>query len=594
MINRTTRLLWRRKYKHSRRHVEDMGEQAEEQIERHFFRRLSRLYLVRRFVLSWMALLMLLSGIVVVQSRALSFYYQDFKPVQGGIYTEGIIGTFTNANPVYAVGGVDKAVAQLLFGSLLKFDEKNMLIGDLAQSWTVDDTGKQYKVILRNDIYWHDGKAVTAEDVLFTYRLIQTPDAKSPLFTSWQGVKIESPDRRTVIFTLPNVLTSFPYSLTNGLVPKHLLSDVPASQLRSARFNTAEPVGSGPFKWENVEVRGRTPEDREERVALIPNETYHAGAPKIQKFIMRTFRNDQRLLKSFERQEINSMVGLSSLPDYLENNEAIKIHSIPVTGSVMAFFRNSHEQLKDVKVRQALVRAVDTAALVNGLGYPAIAVNSPFLSSHLGYDPKLVQLETDIQEANRLLDEAGWIRGSDGMRSKDNVNLSFTVQTQNTSEFTYVTQFLQKAWQAVGADVKIEQPRENDFQNVVTLHNYDVLVHGISLGADPDVFAYWHSSQGGVLSANRLNFSEYSSDTADQGLEGGRTRNDPELRAVKYRAFLEAWRNDAPALALYQPRLLYVVRGGLHNFDSQMVNSASDRLSNVHNWMIRQTRVNKE
>lgn len=593
MINRTTRLLWRRRYKHSRRQVEDIGDHAEEHIERHFFRRLSRLNTVRRFVLSWMMLLVLLSGIVVVQSRALSFYYQDFKPAPGGIYTEGIIGTFTNANPLYSVGGVDKTVAQLVFGSLFKFDENNQLVGDLAGSWSVDDTGRRYTVVLRDNIYWHDGRAVTADDVLFTYRLIQTPDAKSPLFTSWQGVKIESPDRRTVVFTLPNVLTSFPYSMTNGLVPKHILSDVPVSQLRSARFNTAEPIGSGPFKWEDVEVRGRTPEDREERIALTPNENYHAGAPKLQRLIMRTFRNDERLLKSFENQEINAMVGLAGVPDYLQDKKDIKIHSIPVTGAVMAFFRNTHDQLKDVKIRQALVRAVDTAELVNGLGYPAIGVNSPFLTTHLGYDEKLVQLETNIEEANRLLDEAGWVRDNNGIRAKDGQKLSFTVQAQNSSEFTYVTQFLQKAWIAVGADVKIEQPKANDFQNVVTLHNYDVLVHGISLGADPDVFAYWHSSQGGVLSANRLNFSEYSSEAADQGLEGGRTRNDPELRAVKYRAFLAAWRNDAPALALYQPRLLYVVRGGLFNFDVQMVNSSSDRLSNVHNWMIRQTRVNK-
>lgn len=594
MINRTTRLLWRRRYKHSRRQVEDIGEQAEEQIERHFFRRLSRLNTVRRFVISWLALLVLLSGIVIAQTRALPSYYQDFRPVSGGSYTEGIIGSFTNANPLYAVGGVDKAVSQLLFGSLLKFDERNALVGDLAESWSVDESGRRYTVILRDNIFWHDGQLLTAADVLFTYQLIQNPDAKSPLFSSWRGVTIGSPNARTVVFTLPNVLTSFPHSLTNGLVPKHLLENVQISQLRSARFNTVEPVGSGPFKWDAVEVRGTTPEEREERVALIPNDKYYAGAPKLQRFIVRTFRDDQRLLKSFENRELNAMVGLSSVPDFIDDNEDVKVHSIPVTGAVMVFFKNSHDQLNDVKVRRALVRAINTTELVNGLGYSAIAVDSPFLSAHTGYDSRLVQLEINVEEANRLLDEAGWLRGTDGMRAKEGKPLHFILQAQSSSEFTYVTQFLQKSWRAVGVDVKIEQPNEDDFQTVVRDRNYDALLNGIGLGADPDVYAYWHSSQGAIQATNRLNFSEYNSMAADQALESGRTRNDPGLRTVKYKPFLEAWRNDAPALALYQPRLLYVVRGGLYNFDPQMINSASDRLSNVHNWMIRQARVNKE
>ncbi len=593
MINRTTRLLWRRRYKHSRRHVEDIGEQAEEQIERHFFRRLGRLYVVRRFVVSWMLLLVLLAGVVVAQTRALNTYYLDFRPTSGGIYTEGVIGSFTNANPLYAVAGVDKTISHLIFSGLLKYNEQNVLVGDLAKSWSVDESGRKYTVVLRDQLVWHDGKHLTAEDVLFTYQLIQHPDAKSPLFISWRGVKVEAPDLKTVVFTLPNVLASFPHSLTNGLVPKHLLKDVPISQLRSANFNTSNPVGSGPFKWEEVEVRGTTPEEREERIALSRNDKYYAGAPKLQRFIVRTFRDDQRLLKSFEDKAINAMVGLSSVPDSMEPGANITAYSVPITGAVMVFFRISHEQLNDVRVRQALVRAVDTVALVNSLGYPAIAVDSPFLRSHDGYDRKLVQLETNIEEANRLLDEAGWLRGGNGVRVKDGQLLSFTLQAQNNSEFTYVTQFLQKSWQAVGVQVKIEQQEEADFQTIVRDHNYGALLNGIGLGADPDVYAYWHSSQGAVQAADRLNFSEYSSVSADQALEGGRTRIDPGLRAVKYQPFLEAWRNDAPALALYQPRLLYIVRGNLYNFDVKMVNSTSDRLGNVHNWMIRQAQVNK-
>ena len=70
------------------------------------------------------------------------------------------------------------------------------------------------------------------------------------------ALKVEAIDARTIKFTLPNVLSAFPYSLNNGIIPKHKLKDVPVAQLRSVKFNTVEPVGSGPFKWEAIEVLG--------------------------------------------------------------------------------------------------------------------------------------------------------------------------------------------------------------------------------------------------------------------------------------------------------------------------------------------------
>jgi ABC-type transport system substrate-binding protein len=86
-------------------------------------------------------------------------------------------------------------------------------------------------------------------------------------------------------------------------------------------------------------------------------------------------------------------------------------------------------------------------------------------------------------------------------------------------------------------------------------------LYGISLGVDPDVFAYWDSSQASISSQGHLNLSEYKSKAADQALESARTRADAQLRVTKYKAFLTAWTNDAPALALYQPNMLYISGG---------------------------------
>src|SRR6185503_418921 len=116
-----------------------------------------------------------------------------------------------------------------------------------------------------------------------------------------------------------------------------------------------------------------------------------------------------------------------------------------------------------------------------------------------------------------------------------------------TSEYAAVTAALQKAWKAVGVDVQVTQLSDIDLQSVVSRHEYSAVLYGISLGTDPDVFAYWHSSQADPRSTSRLNLSEYTSVTADRALEAGRSRSDPSVRAAKYRPFLDVWRADAPA-----------------------------------------------
>lgn len=593
MIDRTTRLHWRRRFRRKKRQVEGISVQAEEHFEKHFFRRISRLFEIKRFIAGWLLLLTLAMGIVLYQIQALQADYRIPVPVAGGMYTEGVVGAFTNANPLYAAGAVDNTVSRLVFSSLLKYNQQNELVGDLASSWSADPAGQVYTVILKEGLLWHDGRELTAEDVVFTYRTIQNPDAKSPLLTSWRGIKIEAKDKRTVTFTLPNVLSSFPYALTNGIVPKYHLEAIPATQLRSVRFNTVAPIGSGPFKWGAIEVVGNDADTREEQIGLTAFSQYHDGQPKLDKITIRSFRTEKALLASFKNQELNAVSGLDTLPDDINSAVNPVEHNIPLTGQVVVFLKNSNDILKDQKVRQALIQAANPTEIIAALPYPVIASQSPLLSIHLGYNKDIKQISPNIEAANKLLDEAGWVKGEDGMRSKAGVPLSFRLFSQNTTEYVDVTQKLQEQWRVVGADVQTFLQPNDEFEGTIARHEYDALLYGISLGLDPDVFPYWHSSQADFRSDTRLNFSEYKSAVADKALEAGRTRFDATLRGLKYKPFIEAWRNDAPALILYQPRFLYVTSGVVHDFNPRSMNTATDRFANVHNWMIHEEYVNR-
>jgi peptide/nickel transport system substrate-binding protein len=586
---RALRLRFRRHLRMQRRQVEELGASAEQRLENDFFKRLERLGRVRRFMTSWILLFVLLIGCVVAQTRALHSQYQELVPVPGGTYTEGILGSFSNANPLYAINIVDASVSRLLFAGLLNYDEHNKLKPDLADSWSVNAAGTVYTVRLKSDLKWHDGMPLTANDVAFTFRVAQNPDAHSPLFSSWQGIKVAVSDERTVTFTLPNPLASFPYSLTTGIVPQHLLGAVAMADMRSVAFNTRKPVGAGPFEWQAIELNGASVDSRQEHIALKPFANYHGGKPKLSSFVVRTFRSEEQLVNSFQKQEVNAIVGLTDMPDQLQNDSDMRTYNLPLTAAVMTFFKTSEGVLADTSVRSALVSASDVPSIVASLPYVTLPVREPLLPGQPGYNAAYQQPAYNLTAAKAQLDTAGWVPGKDGIRRKANQPLTFQLTAQNNGEYPAVARELARQWRLVGADVKvIVSPDEATFQNTLAYHSYDAVLHGISIGVDPDVYVYWSSTQADERAPVRLNLSEYRSRQADTALEAGRTRLDPQLRAEKYKPFLQAWQADAPALGLYQPRFLYITRGTLFGLTEHPINTDADRFANVLDWQIRQ------
>lgn len=594
MVSRALKLRVRRRLRLRKRQVEAIGSHAEEQLERNLFRRLERLHAIRRFAVGWVVLIVLLFACTVVQLRALGGYYQTLQPVAGGTINEGVVGSFTNANPVYATSSVDLTVSRLLFSSLYSYNDKNQLTPDLAAApFVVSPDGTQYTVKLREGVKWHDGKPLTAQDIAFTFAVIQNPDAKSPLNASWQDVRIATPDTHTITFTLPDPLAAFPSSLTTGIIPKHILGTTPMSAMRSSDFNTSNTVGSGPFRWQAIEVTGGSPQDRQERIALQRYDDYHRGPAKLANFVIHSFRSQTDMIQSFEHQEINAMAGLSEVPNQFKDDDSVYSYNLPLTAAVMTFFKTSEGVLAETAVRKALVYGADQQKIIDSLGYATKPVREPLLQGQLGYDPSLAQPAFDLKAARKTLDDAGWLVGKNGIRYKNKQPLTFKLYAEETSEYSRVAKLLQEQWRAIGVDVALEMQKAADFQSTLAFHSYDALLYGISIGNDPDVYAYWSSAQADLRASSRLNFSEYKSATADAALESGRTRTDAALRAVKYRPFLQAWQKDAPALGMYQPRFLYITRGQLFGLREHYINMPADRINSVNQWMIRQAAVSQ-
>lgn len=292
------------------------------------------------------------------------------------------------------------------------------------------------------------------------------------------------------------------------------------------------------------------------------------------------------MIERYNNHELHAMSGLTTLPDSV--TEKAKKYNFPQTAAMMTFFKTTSGVLADKTVRQALTKGVDTRAVRHTLNYSGRPVDSPLLRGMAGYESSITQFGYDQKAAEQQLNEAGWVLADEKeVREKEGQKLEFTLYAESNNEAARVTRELQKQWQKIGVAAKVELQTSADFQVTIAEHGYDALLTGVSVGVDPDVFVYWHSSQADVLSSSRLNFSEYKSDIADEALSSARTRTNEALRNAKIKPFLTAWKDDAPAIGLYQPRVLYVVRDTIYGLNEHSVVGATDRLANVHEWQIR-------
>ena len=526
---RVLKLRLRRSINRQRKQVGGLSKQIEQRFDQHFFKRFSRLGKVRRFVIGWVALFLLLTTGVMLQTFGLSRYYQTVQAVDGGIYNEGVVGTFTTANPIYATGEVDSSVSHLLFSGLFTHDQTNALVGDLATGYSYDPGTNTYTVKLKPGLTWHDGQALTSKDVVFTYNLIQNPDAQSPLQSSWKDIAIDAPDANTVTFKLPSQLASFPFTLTNGIVPEHLLGKVLPADMRTFDFNTVRPIGSGPFAWQAIEVSGGTdPAKAEERIALVPFSKYHGGKPKLQEFIVHAYANKDQMTSDFQAGRLTGASGLNRLPSQLANHPQ-QGHNFLLTAGTYVFFKTSSGVLADQKVRQSLTSGTNVPQILTTLGYPTRPVREALLTDQLGYDPSLVQASFDESAAKSSLQANGWANGTDNYRVKNGKTLAFSLTAVDTAESNEVAKELAVQWKRIGVKVELKLLSTQDFQNALNSHDYEAVLNGISIGLDPDVYVYWDSSQADIRSSNRLNLSEYKNADADTALEARRTRFDPQL-----------------------------------------------------------------
>jgi len=558
---------------------------------RFVFKRWSTFREVRSRVAIWVLAIGVIIGATGLQFLWYQESYRTTAYAQDGTYAEAVLGPVDTLNPIFAKSSAEEAAGELLFSRLVTYDKTGHLNYDLADSMKVSDDQKTYTFTLRSDARWSDGLYVRARDVVFTVGLLQNAATRTTL-TGWGDVKAKEIDDRTVAFELPGVYAAFPHALRFlPILPEHTLRDIEPSQLRESTFST-QPVGSGPFALkllQNVDTTtGR------KVVHLARNDSYYRGAPKLSRVQLHVYSDTDAIKRALATSEVNaaSDIPISALEGI--NTQRYTLESHPVNSGVYALLNTSSPVLSDVKVRQALQAGTDTEKIRSSISDKLPALYLPVLASQLeGNVPQAPKLDT--KKAAQLLDEAGW--KLDGqVRKKDGQTLTLSVVTTKNPDFEKALDVLSTQWRTLGVTVTTNivdpsDPAQNVAQSILQPRQYDVLLYQLTIGGDPDVYAYWHSTQ---TSSNGFNLSNYKNAIADDALISARARTEPALRSAKYITFAKQWLQDVPAIGLYQSTAQYVHTNGVHTIPADDVFvSAADRYTTVRYWTVGERTVYK-
>lgn len=559
---------------------------AEGATQRHasrfILRRIENVRLVMTEIMIWLAAIALLIAGLGIQYSWNSQGSKKDGAKSGGVYVEGVIGNISTLNPLLAASEPEQAVSRLLFSSLYNYDVTGALHTDLAESMTVKDD-KVYTIKLRNAV-WHDGKKLTAEDVVYTINLIKNPQVRSPLRVNWLDISARAIDDSTVEFMLPAVYAGFSHALTFPVIPKHILQSVSPSSMREADFSS-NPVGSGPFAVKRVQTSEST--SSTDVVRMEPNTKYYGAVSTLSRLELRAYGNESLLVKAVNSGEVSAASGLSlSAADNIKSKQYSTKHWLLNKG-VYLLMNNRSQTLQDARVRRALRYATDTSSIRATVGDNVARLDTPILQSQIAQRLPAAP-DYNLDKAKALLKEAGWTYNQGQWKGKDGRPLAVAVTTSSgRDEYKKIVDALKQQWSKLGVDVQLREIDTSStttsfVQSVLQPRDYDALLYELELGADPDVFAYWHSSQ---ASASGYNFANYSNRTVDNDLVGGRSRTNSALRAAKYIQFVNQWLNDAPAIGLYQSVGSYVLNNGASIVEPRgSLNTMNDRYADVTTW----------
>ena len=515
----------------------------------------------------------------------------EVQPAQGGIYTEGLIGSLMRLNPLLDYyNQADRDIDRLIYSGLLRFDDRGVPQAGLADSWGVSRDGTVYNFSLRANAKWHDGEPVTSDDVIFTIDLLRDEAAPIPsdLREFWKQIETKRLDDKTLQFRLPEAFSPFMDYLTVGILPEHLLGGMTVEEIIAAPFNM-QPVGSGPYRFDRLIVEG----GQIMGVVLSANKDFYIPAPFIEQIAFRYYPDGAAALAAYQGGEISGIGTISSdiLPQVLrEVNLKVYTSRLPEWTLVFLNLDNPNTTFfQDLNVRKALLMGLNRQRMIDTLvSGQAFLSDGPIMPGSWAYYDGIERISYDANAAVALLIEAGYTIPAEGgsvRANEEGTRLSFGLIYPDEAHYQAIAEALQRDWAQIGVEAKLTPlPYDELATSYLDTRQYQAALVDISLARtpDPDPYPFWHQSQitGGQ------NYSKWDDRQASEYLEQARLSTDLAERSRLYNNFQVRWSQELPALPLFYPVYNYAVSSDVQGVSIGPLLDSADRFANLLEWFL--------
>ena len=444
-------------------------------------------------------------------------------------------------NPGITTGANTHAVADSLYNGLVALDRTAGPLPDLAQSWTIEDDGKVYRFKLVKGVRWHDGRALTADDVVFTFREVllkhhaRTKASLTPVLDA-----IEAPDAETVVFRLKRPYAALLQQLDvteAPILPKHAYD---GKDPNTAPANL-QPIGTGPYKFASYK--------RDDQIVLVRNPDYFKpGLPKLDRIVFRVIP-DQRTaalaLLSGEIDFLRDVAGPDLVPLKRDANVVLDQVTAGAGGGnciMTVGFNLEKNALADVRVRRAFALAIDRERIRTDVIFGQGRVAQSPISSGIGFAhaPDLLKdFKRDPVAAARLLDEAGLKPGESGIRLKMDMVLF--------PQYSRYSDAMRQDLAEVGIQL-VPRPldRAATIETVFSKREFDTTLISYCNGLDPEIGVRRMYVASNIAKVPFSNAAAYRSADVDRLFDEAAASTDPAVRGASYRRLQEVLARDLP------------------------------------------------
>lgn len=481
--------------------------------------------------------------------------FTSINPTFGETFEIALTKKINNINPLFTESEEESLISSLVFSGLLKKDSSNNYVTDLAESITTEDN-LTYKVTLKNDIYFSNGDEITSDDVIYTYKLIQSFDIDNKNRAEYEGLSFSQIDNKNFTFTLKKEYSALNDILTLGILNKKQFENEIQSQMYNSESNLSL-ITSGRYQIKEIITSNKVIDE-----VKLQASKYSDIPTYISNINIYTFDNYDELAKSNSGSKFDLIFGINDLADQkyfnVSDYSQIKYLMPRITG--LFFNGNKNETFLNAGNRKFVYSALDRNYIVNN-----VLSNNSTPAYTFWPNINLDQTNNSATNTNTFKSDAIY-------------KLTYN---QDIEAHRMLAEYIKNIMAQNSVQIELVPVKSESMKDIIKNRDFEMLIYGIEMKNFASLYAFWHSSQ---KNAPGLNISNYYSDKLDKNLNTLRNSANQEDINNAFKEMENEFNEETPFIPLYSNNKISYIKNNNNIKISNFINDPKYLLSDIQNF----------